>query len=67
MVLTYFVLGAIAAVVILIVRWSRRRADPQGLRKLPYAERLTARFRKARARVSKAREASKRGSRSGKI
>lgn len=67
MILMYLVLGAMAAVVILIVRWWRRRADPQGLRKRPYAERLTARFEKTRARASKARKASKRGSQSGKV
>ena len=67
MVLTYFSIGAIAAVVVLFVRWWRRRTDPQGLRKRPYAVRLAARFEKARARVSKARKASKHGSKSGKI
>jgi FtsZ-interacting cell division protein ZipA len=66
MVLTYLALGAIAAVVILIVRWWRRRSDPQGLRKRPYTERLTARFESTRARTSKARKASTRASKSGK-
>ena len=61
MVLMYFALGAVAAVVILIVRWWRRRSDPQGLRNRPYAERLTARFGTTRARASKARRAAERG------
>ena len=67
MVLMYFALGAIAAVVIVIARWWRQRSDPQALRKRPYAERLTGRFEKAQARASKGRRASKRGSQSGKL
>lgn len=60
MVLMYLALGAVAAIGILIVRWWRRRADPQALRKRPYAGRLTARFEKTRARTSRARKAAER-------
>lgn len=61
MVLMYLALCAIAAVVILVVRWWRRHAVPQGLRKRRYAVRLAARFQKTRMQRPKAQPVSKRG------
>lgn len=59
MVLMYLGLFAGAAVVVVAVRWWRRRSDPHNMRSHTYSEQLTGRFEKARARASKARNPSK--------
>lgn len=63
MLLMYLALGCMGVVIVVIIRWWKRRTDPLGLRHRPYSERLAGRFEKKRACSSKARARPKGGRR----